>query len=276
MSEPHLFKHEAMKTIFTFRILHDDAKLASDAAHASITLLDEIENTLSRYIEGSDVWLINQMQANETRFLSECCYECLRLALSAHVETGGLFDITLGKQIEHQKNDQEGAPPALSGQLMVDPDKPAIHCTEAGREIDLGGIGKGYALDQIQNLMQEWGIEGALLSAGGSTQLAFGPASWKIELKGDHSTLSLDLKNQSLSASGTGVQGSHIISPRDDHSDYQYARIWCIHATATLADAWSTAIMLMNAAELSEVSSHGFKIYCEKEDGIDLLQFGSD
>ncbi|MEN8662871.1 MAG: FAD:protein FMN transferase [Lentimonas sp.] len=271
MNDPHVFTHEAMKTTFTFRIASENSKLARDVAHASISLLDEIENTLSRYIEGSDVWLINHMQAGETRFLSERCYDCLRLALEAYVQTDGLFDITLGRQIEHQKNAVIGPTPALQGQLMVDPDRPAIHCTEAGREIDLGGIGKGYALDEIQKLMQEWGIESALLSAGGSTQIAFGPNAWSIELQGDESQLIIELQDEALSASGTGIQGCHIISPRDDTPNYQYKRIWRVEDTATFADAWSTAIMLMDAPEIQSVSAKGAAIYAEANGKISLV-----
>ncbi|MGJ8651822.1 MAG: FAD:protein FMN transferase [Opitutaceae bacterium] len=265
MSEAHVFTHEAMKTIFTFRIASEDRKLAQDAAYASIALLDEIENTLSRYVVGSDIWLINHMQAGETRFLSECCYDCLRLALEAYVQTGGLFDITLGRQIEHQKNSIDGPSPALQGQLMVDPDKPAIHCTETGREIDLGGIGKGYALDEIQKLMQEWGIESGLLSAGGSTQLAFGPNAWDIELRGDQHKRTIKLKDQALSASGTGIQGSHIVSPFQETPSYQYPRIWCIQNDATYADAWSTAMMLMDQTEIGALATAGAPIYVETE-----------
>lgn len=271
MSEPHVFKHEAMKTTFTFRIVCNDTKLARDVAHASITLLDEIENTLSRYIEGSDVWLINHMQAGETRFLSEYCYNCLRLAVEAYIQTQGLFDITLGRQIEHQKSALAGPTPALKGQLMVDPDKPAIHCTEAGREIDLGGIGKGYALDEIRKLMLEWGIESALLAAGGSTQLAFGSTTWNIELQGDESQLTIQLQNQALSASGTGIQGSHIISPRENTPSYEYKRIWCLEETAAFADAWSTAIILMNTEELYELVENKIPIYAEKNQQITSL-----
>ena len=271
MSEALVYTHEAMKTIFTFRIVSEDPRLAHDVAHASIGLLDEIENTLSRYVAGSDVWLINQMQSGETRFLSERCYECLRLALDAYVQTGGLFDITLGRQIEHQKNEVEGPAPALQGQLMVDPDKPAIHCAEAGREIDLGGIGKGYALDEIRKLMQEWGIQSALLSAGGSTQLAFGPTTWSIELQGDNSKHTIELRNQALSASGTGIQGSHIISPRDSSSRYSYKRMWCIEDSATFADAWSTTLMLMAPSEIQALSTNGAEIYAEADGKISRL-----
>ncbi|MGJ8639062.1 MAG: FAD:protein FMN transferase [Opitutaceae bacterium] len=271
MTKPHVFTHEAMKTLFTFRIITEDPQLARNVAYASIALLDEIENTLSRYIEGSDVWLINNMQAGETRFLSEHCYACLRIALEAYVQTGGLFDITIGKQIEHRKNELEGAPPALSGQLMVDPDKPAIHCIEAGREIDLGGIGKGYALDEIQKLMEGWGIESALLAAGGSTQLAFGSTPWTVELSGDSFRKEVELKDTALSASGIGIQGSHIVSPRDTSTDYAHHRLWCIQDTAAMADAWSTAVMLMTTDELLEVADQSLCIYFEGVDRIDRL-----
>jgi len=62
MSQIHQFDHHAMKTTFILRIVAEDAKLAHDVAHAAIVLLDEIENTLSRYIEGSDVFRINHME----------------------------------------------------------------------------------------------------------------------------------------------------------------------------------------------------------------------
>ena len=76
-----------------------------------------------------------------------------------HVVTQGLFDITLGKQIEHQKRRSTGESPTLGGTLALDPDRPVIHCIEAGREIDLGGIGKGFALDCLKANMTECGIQ---------------------------------------------------------------------------------------------------------------------
>ena len=195
MSHIHKFDHHAMKTTFILRIVSDDAKLAQDVAHTAIVLLDEIEMTLSRYIEGSDVFRINHMETGQKLFISQTCYDCLRLAAEAHEHTGGLFDITLGTLIEHQKNKAAGSVPSLSGTLSIDPDRPAITCVTAGREIDLGGIGKGYALDQLKTLLEDWGIESALLCAGASTQLAFGSATWPIELSGDHNQQTIKLNN---------------------------------------------------------------------------------
>ncbi|MFT4901701.1 MAG: thiamine biosynthesis lipoprotein [Lentimonas sp.] len=271
MRQTHSFQHDAMKTTFTLRIVSDDTQQAKAAAHACIELIDELENKLSRYIEGSDVDRINHMQAGQTLLLSDICDDCLRIALEAYQQTGGLFDITLGQQIEHQKNKLAGPRPELTGQLMVDPNRPAVHCSQAGREIDLGGIGKGYALDRMKRLIEEWGIEEALVSAGGSTQLAIGHKAWKIELTGDHASRTIELQNQALSASGTGIQGSHIVSPRTTEINYAHTRIWLIDETAALADAWSTAAMLMDKKELLALATAGARVFVENENGIEPL-----
>jgi thiamine biosynthesis lipoprotein len=273
MSQTHQFDHLAMKCTFSFRIVADDAKLAHDVAHAAITRLDEIEETLSRYIEGSDVFRINHMETGQTLFISETCYDCIRLAAEAQEQTGGLFDITLGKRIEHQKNEVSGDAPALTGKLSIAPDRPMITCEVAGREIDLGGIGKGYALDQLKLLLEDWGIESALLSAGASTQLAFGPKIWPIELSGDQNQQTIELHNQALSASGTGIQGSHIVSPfESDEPSYTFKRAWILQPNAALADAWSTALMLVEPEQLRAFEAPDNTLYFETPTGIHSLQ----
>ncbi len=271
MSSIHQFKHEAMKTTFSLLIESEDAQLAQNVANVCIAQLDAIENTLSRYVEGSDVWQINHMHADQTLFLSEDCYDCLCGGLEAHRQTNGLFDITLGRQIEHRKNDLGGPAPDTAGQLIIDPDRPAIHCREPGREIDLGGIGKGFALDRMRATMDEWGIKAALLSAGSSTQLAFGPKAWKIQLTGDHATRTIELKDQALSASGTGIQGSHIVSPDTTQTSYSSTRIWFIDTTAALADAWSTAALLMTPEELTALAQSGATLFTETKTGLHPL-----
>lgn len=271
MNGHHTFVHKAMKTGFTLRILHSDTKHAKQAALAAIELLDLIENRLSRYIEGSDVWRINHMQKGERLFLSDECYECLLLGLEAYEHTGGLFDITLGRLIEHQKTGAEGDLPGLVGTLMVDPDKPAVHCVEAGREIDLGGIGKGFALDRMKSLMEEWGIQSGLLSAGASTHLAFGSQRWPITLTGDHSSKVINLKNNALSSSGIGIQDCHIVSSFAPKDAYSYSRVWLLDRTATSADIWSTTAMLIPINELSALATSTTAIYAEIGEEIRAL-----
>lgn len=261
MTQTHIIEHEAMKTTFVLRLLSDNALLAKQVGNACIECIDTMERQLSRHYPGSDIWQVNQMQADQSLFISEDSYECLRLAFVAHKRTGGLFDITLGRQIEHYKNTSAGSAPQLEGQLMIDPERPAIHCIQPGREIDLGGIGKGYTLDRLKVMCLEYGITSALLASGASTQIAFGEKSWPIELQSGTAKHTVQLANAALSASGTGIQGCHIVSPDPKAPETEYERIWLLTDTAAMADAWSTAAMLMSKAELVSLSSQDLKIY---------------
>lgn len=255
LTDAHRIIHEAMNTTFTFRFRGVEEKVAAGMARECIDRIDEIESRLSRFIDGSDVSRINQLRAGETLYLSETCHQCLLQAIQAHAITGGLFDITLGARIAHRKSGGDGPPPALTGQLIIHPDTPAVTCVEPGREIDLGGIGKGYALDQLQQILTEWGAEDFLLAAGASSILAHGPTAWPIELAGAVESARVDLTNQSLSASGITIQGSHIVHPAgpDAMPASPCSRLWVTAPTATLAEVWSTALMLVPVEEIPEI-----------------------
>jgi thiamine biosynthesis lipoprotein len=254
LSDSLLFSHEAMNTTFTLRLRGTDAETARGIARQAFELIDRLESRLSRFIESSDVSRINQMAAGEILYLSDDCHRCLLLALDAYARTGGLFDITLGKRIEHRKSGDAGPPPAITGSLIIHPDVPAVTCAEPGRELDLGGIGKGFALDQVRQLLADWEIHDALLAAGASSLLAIGPGEWPVDLTGGGPSLRVALSNCALSASGTGIQGTHIIHPGGDGDMPAMActRIWTLAPTAALAEVWSTALMLV---ELDEIPS---------------------
>lgn len=267
------FAHDAMNTTFVLRIAGVSPERAQGMARECCERLDELERKLSRFREESDVFRINRMRAGDTLYLSEECHECLRLALAAHQSTGGLFDVTLGRQIEHRKTGAAGLPPELAGRLTLHADRPAITCEAPGREIDLGGIGKGYALDQLRALLTDWGAPGGLLASGASTILAFGPDPWPVELTGDRATQPLRLGNLALGASGIGVQGAHIVDPRQREESARplaWKRAWVTAADAAQADAWSTAVLLMAPEELDAflaVDQVAQAVYVER-DGV--------
>ncbi|MEJ6571236.1 MAG: FAD:protein FMN transferase [Akkermansiaceae bacterium] len=272
----HLIHHEAMKTTYSLRICTEDKSLADSLACECIQLIDELEQKLSRYHEGGDVYRINHMAAGETLHISDECHECLLDAMEACVHTGGLFDPTLGTMIEHQKKGLDGAVPAPAGQIIVHPDTPAVTCEIPGRVIDLGGIGKGFTLDQLKELLSGWDIDGALLSAGASTHLAIGKASWPIDLSGanDVDVLRVDLKNEALSASGTIMQGSHIVHQDINRLDNLPTHIWARSPSAALSDAWSTALMLMTPEEIEQAPSEDAMltaVHVERDGGFVTL-----
>jgi thiamine biosynthesis lipoprotein len=273
MSKLHIIEHEAMKTTYTLRLLTEDAALAKQVGTACIQCIDTLESQLSRHYAGSDIWQVNQMQAGQSLFVSEDCYACLRLAMQAYEQTGGLFDITLGRLIEHRKNEHDGTPPLPQGQLIIDPDRPAIHCEAPGREIDLGGIGKGYTLDRLKDICLEHGITSGLLASGASTQLSFGDQAWPIILQSGKAQLTIQLQNAALSASGTGIQGSHIVSPDPSTPKELHERIWLLTQSAAFADAWSTAAMFMPREELEAACNPQLRAYIvEKGKILDLAK----
>jgi thiamine biosynthesis lipoprotein len=249
-----LFSHEAMNTTFHLRICEASESTARDMARECCDHLDFLESRLSRFIDDSDVSRINRMQAGQTLYLNELTHQCLLAALDAYARTGGLFDITLGSRIEHRKSGDSGPVPPLTGQLTIHPDVPAVTCGAPGREIDLGGIGKGFALDQLRLLLLDWGAEGGLLTAGASSMLAFGPHAWPVELTGDIDSERIVLSKQSISASGTAIQGSHIIHPGGETAmpAEPCRRVWVTAPTATLAEIWSTSLMLLEPGDIPD------------------------
>jgi thiamine biosynthesis lipoprotein len=120
--------------------------------------------------------------------------------------------------------------------------------------IDLGAVGKGYALDQCVQLLAERKISNALLNAGDSTVLGLGaPPSregWPVTA-GNRELREVVLKNNALSGSGFHVKGAHIINPRTKRPvPFRGDRVWALAPTAALSDAVSTAFMVMSREEI--------------------------
>ena len=83
--------------------------------------------------------------------------ECLVIARHLFDLTDGAFDVSIGT----------GLP-----SLELDADDFLVRATTDGVQIDLGGIGKGYAVDLMAELLEEWGIVRALVHGGFSSVLA--------------------------------------------------------------------------------------------------------
>lgn len=266
----HRFDHAAMNTLFSLRVSHPNRDRALLMAGACFRQLDRLESCLSLYRDDSDIARINALEEGETLLIEEDTYACLRLALEAGVATGGLFDVTLGAQIAHRKQNTEGDLPTLRGKIELAPDRPMVACIEPGRQIDLGGIGKGFGLDRMAEVLKEHGIESALLSCTGSTLLAMGSRSWTVVLRGDECERQMDLTNEALSASGTEFQGAHVLRPDALDHDYSFRRVWVVAPTAAIADAFSTACLVMREDEIREFrtgSVFGTGIFAEAISG---------
>ncbi len=262
----------AMNTLFCVRFPLPAPPHAAQSACACFAELDRIEALLSRYRPDSDISRINALAVEESLLVDETTHTVLLLAMDMNSRTGGLFDITLGRQTLHRQSaGSDTFPPPVEGCLSIDPDRPRVTCLQPGRHLDLGGIGKGFALDRMAAILADLDIFSALLSAGASTHLAPGKSSWDLDLTGDHESLPCSLYHEALSSSGTGVQGAHILDPRGQCLEtYPHHRVWTTAPSAAMADALSTAFLLLEpplAAELAASFPEKISVFSESHAG---------
>jgi len=272
----HTFSCEAMHTTFSLHLECTDAERAADAAGACFNQLERLESELSRFRHDSDVSRINHLKTGETLLISDNTYNCIVHSFDAYAMTGGLFDVTLGSTTWPKGYAPGATSDGISGQLELSPDQPLVTCVEAGRQVDLGGIGKGFALDQLADTLASYQISSALLCAGNSTLLAIGPQTWPIALTGDAAVEKIGLQGCALSASGSGIQGAHVIHPDfpSEEPPYIFKRAWLTAPTASMADACSTACLLMTDDEIdafADAHRDAMSIYVEDiDDGTEI------
>jgi len=265
------FCHEAMATTYEIIMVEEDEKYARQAAAAAFKEVDRLEGELSRFIENSDIARINTLGANEPLRLGLDAFECLELGCKLYEQTNGAFDITIGSLFNCWR-DEDGNPRRPSHEelelarehtgahlLQLNEPEHTIELSISPVLVDLGGIGKGYAVDRVAELLREWSIETVLISGGYSSVLALeGPAQkkgWPLTISNpnDYKQIIayLSLKGQAISGSGL-QKGHHIIDPRIVQPVKGRLAAWASASDAATTDALSTAFMIMSLDEIEQ------------------------
>jgi thiamine biosynthesis lipoprotein len=197
-SKTHRFAHGAMATIFEIHCDHEDQRYSAQAASAAFELIDRVEAELTGFRSSSDISRINRLKPGETTLL---------MARHFYAETGGAFDISLGTGLDCLE-------------LLVA--ESAVRAQKSGVRLNLGGIGKGYAIDRAAELLEEWEVRRALLHGGYSSVLALEPPhgseGWPLTIsvpqaQPPRTVARFFAQNQSWSASGIQKK-DHILDPR--------------------------------------------------------------
>jgi thiamine biosynthesis lipoprotein len=264
------FSHDAMATVYEVHAVHPDPRYAAQAAHAAFDLVDHLERELSRFLPNSDIGRINHLAAGGSTRVSPSTMECLVIARHVFDLTGGAFDVSIGT----------GLP-----LLELDTDDFLVRATKGGVRIDLGGIGKGYAVDRMADLLEEWGLETALVHGGFSSVLALeappGRDGWPLTLSDPGSSrvlARLSVRQTALGASGLR-KGDHIVDPRTGKPARGRRAAWVAVprpegsggetpvdeaprvSAAAVTDALTTAFMLLGVGEIEGL--------CQRSPGLE-------
>jgi thiamine biosynthesis lipoprotein len=247
-----------MATMFEIIIAEADRTAARGAAEAAFVEIDRMERLLSRFMPYSDISRINAAEPGKAVVVEIETAECLQAARRMWERTDGAFDVTAGSP-------PRGSPPRDHGEkgavgmkrIAIDADTMSVSRLDASVRIDLGGIGKGYALDRAADLLGQWGIGNAMLHGGTSSVRAIGHRpgrdGWQADLRNpsdDQAALgAVMLRDCSLSGSST-AQSRHIIDPRTGKPVDADRAAWALAGDATTADALTTALCVMDDEEI--------------------------
>jgi len=273
--ELHRFAHEAMTVTFEAVIAHDDATQARQAAGAAFAEVDRLEGLMSRFDACSDIAQVNRLLQGQCVGVDISVFECLAIAAQVWADTLGAFDVTIGAVMKYAEVDNVPPPgpedetpsDALArvgmDRLVMDPDGFLVGVRETGGEyptgcvsVDLGAIGKGFALDKMLEVFGDWDIDNALVHGGTSTVRVIGSPGadgWAVAVGGPWAEAAgiekVVLRAGAVSGSGTQARGEHIVDPRTGRPSDGPLAAWVICRSGAVADALSTALMVMSEDE---------------------------
>lgn len=249
---------DAMGTRFELALVagRGDLRAAGEAAIEEIAIWHD---RLSRYAPDSLVSHINREAARAPVRLDRDTYELLRDALDVWQASSGSFDITVAPAMtrmghadsavstRHGRND--------AGALRLDPERWTITFEGPHVSIDLGGIAKGHALDCAARVLRDAGVTAALLHGGTSSLVSIGAPQgsegWRIAVPSGSESRTILLRDAAMSVSDPAGPADgrrsmpHIVDPRDGRAVSPSIHATVIGASARLADAWSTALVVL-------------------------------
>jgi thiamine biosynthesis lipoprotein len=256
------FEHFAMATTFEIIAAGVEKTYAGQAAAEAFEELDRLEADLSRYVENSDISRVNAAGSQRPVAVGEAAFECLGLAVEMRERTGGAFDVTAGHLKDRwvgsdgsgmaAKADKSGEPGAGGCDLVLLDEAGHTVRLAPGVKVDLGGIGKGFAIDRTASLLRQWEVNAALIHGGFSSVLALDPppemSGWPVTMSDPRRPKRI-LSRLSLcrrAIGGSGLEkGPHIIDPATGGPAAGRIAAWAVAGNAGVADALSTAFMIM-------------------------------
>ena len=286
------FSRRAMACQFEVVLQADRDRRGQTAALEALDLVEALEAQMTIYRDASEVSRINQSAAARPFCVEPRLFELFERAVEICRETDGAFDMTAGPLAQLWGFSQrQGAVPSEESlraalarvgtdRLELDRDASTIHFASPGVELDLGAIGKGYALDRCAEAMSAAGVgdyllqggRSSVLARGATTQQDEGPPGWKVgigdPLRPERRFAEIRLHDAALATSGSGSQFfrhegkryGHILDPRNGRPAEGVYSVTVVAPDALTADALATAFYILGAERAAE--------YCDRHPAV--------
>jgi FAD:protein FMN transferase len=265
----------AMGSSFEVR-LPANAPGAIDLACRALDLIDALEAQLTVYRDDSELSRLNRSAHFGPIEVEPRLFGLLETAVGLSRETGGAYDVTSGalsqawgfvkgpRRVPDEVTLADARARTGSHHLRLDPERRTVAFDRPGVQINLGSIGKGYAIDRaVEVISAHWWPTPAIVHGGRSSLFALGSppgrlgGRWEVALRNpfdpDSPLGTLRLRNRGLGTSGSAFQQfvvdgrvyGHIIDPRSGEPALGPASVTVLAPTAAMADALSTAFFLL-------------------------------
>jgi thiamine biosynthesis lipoprotein len=258
-----------MGTVFDVVVYDSSQAHAEQAMEAALEEIVRLDWVMSDYKPDSELSKLNRSAHNQPQTVSPDLYRVIAESLPYSKLSSGKFDVTIAPLADRWKAALRGEPapsPAEQRALrecvgyekvqMIPPDKIEFHSTCL--RIDLGSIGKGYAVDRAAEILRAHGIKNALIDAGGSTFYGMGAppgsAGWLVHLRDpsqkiDPQVLLCENSASTSEQSPKSLLGNdaagHIIDPADGTPLKTRYALSVVTKTGTASDALSTTLLLV-------------------------------
>lgn len=269
----HGDNQDMMGTKVSVTLWHDDENIAEAAVQAVMAEMRRIDAHFSPYIETSELYKVNQLapkaNARNPLLISPELAFIIDKSLYYSRVSDGAFDITFAslaryydyrKKLTPSEQQREELLPAINYKLIhLDEDNHTVWFEHPKVYIDLGGIAKGYAVDNAIAILKARGITHASVSAGGDSRVLGDKKGrpWLVGIKNpraDKVAITLPLENTSVSTSGDyeryfvdehGERVHHIINPRTGKSAQGVNSVTILGPLGIDTDALSTTVFVM-------------------------------
>ncbi len=260
-----------MGTLVEITLIAPDDEASAEAITAAFQEMQRIEWLMSRRIEGSDVWRVNQSAGEKGVRISSDFLAVIQIALETSNLSGGAFDITVGglvnlwdrcrKENRLPSQQEVAATRRLVGygSLELNEKERMLFLKKEGTQIVLGGIAKGYAVDQAVRVLRGRGFRDFIVNAGGDlrtegTKLG---APWVVGIQHprDKSKMlaTIAARDSAVATSGDyeryfmrdGVRYHEILDPSTGFPARKSRGVTVVHEELIWADALATAIFVM-------------------------------